>query len=620
MTASQTVGNAGVGSWIERWARVAPDGVALIAGDRRLTYAELAGRVRRLANGLRTLGVAKGDRVAWLGPNHPAFLESLFAAGLLGAALAPVNHRLDEAEISWVLEDTMPRVLIQHLPAGATSVRGARYCDVTVGGSHEAAADFEALVAGSPGNAIEEEVRLDDVCLLPHTSGTTGRPKGVILTHGNVTWNVVNLLTAADFRGGDVTIALAPFFRVGGTGVNVLPVLFMGGTVVVPGDVGADDILRLAEQHHVTVGFGNPDILGSLIRSKLWATADLSGIRFLITGGAPVPEPLIRAYLARGLTLLQGYGLSEAAPVALLLQPGSALSKVGSAGTPPLFVDTKIVGSSGTHAGPGEAGELLIRGPNVMASYWNQPKQTSAALTEGGWLRTGDAARTDEDGHTWIIGRIADSFVSHGHVVHPGDVERILRSHPAVADAAVAPVPASGQDQVAEAFVVVAPGAQTTEQELLAWCREHLAAHQVPGFVTFTDHLPRNSVGKLIRAGLRGDRRAQSKDQPTGITVFGHVQVLGCCGGGVCDVCGQVNPGAARSCRGPARRPDSRPRGRPRNARPSRCCFATWWGSPPPLIRPIQRTCWRGSARITRGCAGSWRDSGGRWRSSLATR
>ncbi|MBO0815489.1 MAG: AMP-binding protein [Actinobacteria bacterium] len=493
----------GVGSWIERRARAAPAGVALITGDRSVTYAELAGRVRRLANGLRTLGVAKGDRVAWLGPNHPAFLESLFAAGLLGAALAPVNHRLDAAEINWIFEDTKPRVLIQHVATGATAVRSPGSRQVTVGGSLDGAADFEALIAASPGHAIEERVGLDDLCLLPHTSGTTGRPKGVMLTHGNLTWNVANLLSCADFRGDDVTIALAPFFRVGGTGVNVLPVLFMGGTVVVPDDVHPDGILRLTEQHHVTVGFGNPDILASLTRSPLWPAADLSSVRFLITGGAPVPEPLIRTYLERGLALLQGYGLSEAAPVALVLQPQAALSKVGSAGTPPLFVDTKIAGPDGAEAAPGQVGELSVRGPNVMAGYWNRPKDTAAVLTPDGWLRTGDAARPDQDGYIWIVGRTADSFISCGQVVHPGDVERILLSHPAVADAGVAPVPASGKQQTATAVVVVAPGAQTTERELLAWCREHLAAHQVPAVVIFTDHLPRNSVGKLIRPGLQ---------------------------------------------------------------------------------------------------------------------
>lgn len=495
--------NAGIGPWIESRARANPNRVALIAGGRSWTYSELGDRVRRLANGLRALGVAKGDRVAWLGPNHPAFVESLFAASLLGAVTAPVNHRLDEAEIDFILEDTKPRVLIQHLAADATKVGGSSFRRVAVGGSADGAMDFEALVAESPGHAIEEAVGLDDLCMLPHTSGTTGRPKGVMLSHGNITWNVVNLLTCADFRGDDVTIALAPFFRVGGTGVNVLPVLFKGGTVVVPGEVHPDSILELTERRRVTVGFGNPDILESMVRSRLWPVADLSRVRFLITGGAPVPEPLIHAYQERGLTLLQGYGLSEAAPVALVLQPGSAPTKIGSAGTPPLFVDTRIVGPGGAEVGPRQAGELLLRGPNVMAGYWNRAEATAAALTPDGWLRTGDAARADEDGYIWIIGRIADSFVTHGEIVHPGDVERILLSHPAVADVGVAPVSEPGEEDVPIAFVVVASGARTTEQELLGWCRENLAAHQVPAAVTFVDLLPRNSVGKLIRTELQ---------------------------------------------------------------------------------------------------------------------
>jgi fatty-acyl-CoA synthase len=282
-----------------------------------------------------------------------------------------------------------------------------------------------------------------------------------------------------------------------------MPVLFTGGTVVVPQDVRPDTILRLTEQHRVTVGFANPDLLASLIRSELWPTADLSSVRFLITGGAPVPEPLIRAYLERGLTLLQGYGLSEASPVALLLQPESALSKVGSAGTPPLLVDTRIVGAAGEDAGLFQAGELVVRGPNVMAGYWDRPEETAEVLTPDGWLRTGDAARSDKDGYIWIVGRVADSFVCQGQVVHPGDIERVLLGHPAVAEVGVAAVPGSGEEDVLTALVVLAPGAGTSAEELRGWCRERLASHQVPARVAFVDTLPRNSVGKLIRAELQ---------------------------------------------------------------------------------------------------------------------
>jgi len=493
--------NFGVGSWIERRARIAPGQVALVGDDRSFTYAELAGRVRRLANGLRRLGVGLGDRVAWLGPNHPAFLESLFAAGLVGAALAPVNHRLAADGIRAVLADIDPSVLIQHAATGPTPVVDSVGQRIAVAGRIEGALEFDALVVESSDDPVEVAVGMDDLCLLPHTSGTTGSPKGVMLTHANLTWNVINFLTCADFRSDDVTVAIAPFFRVGGTGVNVLPVLFLGGTVVVPSDLSPAGILQVMERHRVTVGFGNPDLLDALTRSQAWPQVDLSSVRFVVTGGAPVPERLIRAWLNRGVMLLQGYGLSEAAPLALLLDPTSALAKMGSAGRPPLLVDTQIVHPDGTVVGPGETGELVVRGPNVMAGYWRRPEATQEVLSADGWLRTGDAARRDQEEYVWIVDRVADCFVSDGRPVYPGDVERVLSGHPAVADAGVVQVPTRVGGEVA-AIVVLAPAADATKEEILAFGRQHLAAHQAPVSVTFVDRLPRNSVGKLLRAQL----------------------------------------------------------------------------------------------------------------------
>jgi len=495
------VANFGVGSWIERRARIAPGQVALAGDDRSFTYAELAGRVRCLANGLQRLGVGRGDRVAWLGSNHPAFLEALFASGLVGAALAPVNHRLAADGIRGVLADIEPRVLIQHAATDPTPVKDSVRHRIAVAGSIEGALEFEALVAESPDDPVDVAVGMDDLCLLPHTSGTTGSPKGVMLTHANLTWNVINFLTCADFRSDDVTVAIAPFFRVGGTGVNVLPVLFLGGTVVVSSDLNPAGILQVMERHRVTVGFGNPDLLDALAHSELWPQVDLSSVRFVVTGGAPVPERLIRAWLDRGVLLLQGYGLSEAAPLALLLDPTSALAKMGSAGRPPLLVDIQIVHPDGTVVGPGETGELLVRGPNVMAGYWRRPEATQKVLSGDGWLWTGDAARRDEEGYVWIVDRVADRFLSDGRPVYPGDVERVLSDHPAVADAGVIQVPTGAGGEVA-AIVVLTPAAEVTEEEILAFGRQHLAAHQTPVSVTFADRLPRNSVGKLLRAQL----------------------------------------------------------------------------------------------------------------------
>ena len=281
--------------------------------------------------------------MVWQGANHPAFLEVFFATARLGAALAPVNHRLAGSMIDELVADYSAEVAVLGDGAGESALPGVR-SRVVVGAPVGSEIGYEELAAHSAGVWVEAEVGFDDVCLLAHTSGTTGMPKGVMLTQGNVTWNVVNLLSLVDFRSDDVTIAIAPFFRTGGTGVNVLPVLFKGGTVVIPEALEVTEVLRLLEQRRVTVGFGNPDLLGALVRSPEWRTTELGSIRCFITGGAPVPERLIRTYTERGVPLLQGYGLSEAAPDSCCssIAP-NALRKLGSAGKPPLFVDVRTV-------------------------------------------------------------------------------------------------------------------------------------------------------------------------------------------------------------------------------------------------------------------------------------
>jgi fatty-acyl-CoA synthase len=446
---------------------------------------------------LRQLGVGHGDRVLWLGANHPAFLEVFFAAASVGAVLAPINHRAEQAAINSLVDDDPAKVAVVHEDVAGIALTGVR-TRVVVGEATEPDIAYDVLLA-NPGAVSAEEtlVRFDDLCFLPHTSGTTGAPKGVMLTHGNVAWNVVNLLSLVDFEADDVTIAIAPFFRTGGTGVNVLPVLFKGGTVVIPETAAPDEILRLFEERRITVGFGNPDLLDAMTHAAGWQTADLSRIRCFITGGAPVSERLIRTYMDRGVPFFQGYGLSEAAPFVLLLDPPSALRKVGSAGKPPLLVDVRTVRRDGGVCSPNETGELLVRGPNVMAGYWNRAEATRAVLDDDGWLHTGDAARIDDEGFTWIVDRVADAYESAGELVYPGDVERVMAQHPSVDDTAI-----GIRDGVPTAFVVLRADATATQEELLEFCRDRLQAHAVPQAVVFVSSLPRSSVGKLLRHEL----------------------------------------------------------------------------------------------------------------------
>ena len=487
--------NLGIGTWIERRARVEPDRVALVFGETRHTYADLAGRARRLAHQLRALGVKRTDRVGWLGPNHPAFLECLFATAKIGAVLAPINHRLERSAVEAICASVDPRVVF--LDASLSDVRlpAPEAATVSVGPRDGWDSQYERLIATGPDEPIDEPVALDDLCLLPFTSGTTGAPKGIMLSHGNLAWNVINCLSAIDFRSDDVTIAVTPFFRTGGTGVNVLPVLFKGGTVVLPRSTDPESVFDLVERHRATIGFGNPDMLEALTHSSRWKSADLSSLRLVITGGAPVSERMLRTCHERGFNVLQGYGLSEAAPLVSVLDGSNALRKAGSAGRPALFVDVRIVRPDGTDAAAGEIGELRVRGPNVMAGYWRQPEETRRTIDEYGWLRTGDAVRMDADGFLFIVGRIHDAYVSAGRLVHPGLAERVLLQHPAVAEACVI-----GGDDGAAAFIVTQPGAEAgVEEELWLLCRDQLPTYARPSAIERVASFPRNPGGKIMR-------------------------------------------------------------------------------------------------------------------------
>jgi len=258
-----------------------------------------------------------------------------------------------------------------------------------------------------------------------------------------------------------------------------------------------DDVLDAISRERVTVGFGNPDLLDALTLRPGWTTADLSSLRFVITGGAPVPERLIRTYGERGVTFLQGYGLSEASPVVSVLDAASATRKADSAGRPLLFVDVRTARQDGSECAPGETGELFVKGPTVMAGYWNRPDATRATIDDRGWLRTGDAARIDEEGFVWIVDRVEDAFTADGYVVYPGDVERCIGEHRAVRDVGVV-----GVDGSARAFVVLHDGGVASATDIIEHCRARLDRRAVPASIVFVEALPRTSVGKLDRPAL----------------------------------------------------------------------------------------------------------------------
>jgi fatty-acyl-CoA synthase len=475
--------NQGLGSWPARRARMTPGRTAVIAGGRSLTYAQLHERVLRLAHGLRGLGVGPGDRVAYLGPNDPAFLETLFACGALGAIFVPLNFRLSLPELEFIVGDAGAQLLVRAEGQPEPSVPQT----VTLG------QEYEALLASSSAAALDEPVGQDEPCMIMYTSGTTGKPKGAVLSHGNLTWNCVNVLLDLDLARDEVTLVSAPMFHTAALNMTCLPTFLKGATAVVMAAFSPDAAFDLIEKHRVTWMFGVPAMFAAMAQSDRWPRADLSSVRILECGGAPVPEALIRTYRERGLIFLQGYGMTEASPGVLFLGP-EAVDRVGSAGKPSFFTDVRL----------GENQEVQVQGPNVFLGYWNRPSETEAALAEG-WFRSGDAAYTDDDGYFYVFDRIKDMIISGGENIYPAEVEAALYEHPAVAECAVIGVPDERWGEVGTAFVVARPGPPPDPGELLAALRDRLAGYKIPKYVEFIDVLPRNAAGKILKQRLRKD-------------------------------------------------------------------------------------------------------------------
>lgn len=498
--------NQGLGSWPARQANAAPGRTAIAFGDREWTYADLHERVSRLANALADRGVRHGDRIAYLGKNHPSFLETLFAAGALGAAFVPLNFRLTGPELAYILGDADPRVFVyagEYAPT-VDEIRGRTGVshEVVLGESSEHAHGYEQLVGSADATAVDNAVALDNTCMIMYTSGTTGWPKGVMLSHGNITWNCVTMLTDVDIRSDEVSLLVAPLFHSAGLCMGCLPVLLKGGQAILESGFDVDRALDLIETRRVSCFFGVPAMFDSLASSPRWPRTDVSSLRILQCGGAPLATATIRTYEERGLGIMQGYGLTETSPGALLLRSRDALRKPGSAGTSHFFSDVRVVRPDMTDVGPGERGEVIVAGPNVMQGYWGLPDETAAVMTDG-WFHSGDVATVDEDGYVYITDRLKDMIISGGENIYPAEVENALYDHADVAECAVIGVPDERWGEVGKAIVALRPGATATPAEILGFLDGRLARYKIPKSIELVEALPRNASGKILKTDLR---------------------------------------------------------------------------------------------------------------------
>ncbi len=533
-----------------------PGAVALIQGERRVDYGTLTARVDALASGLAELGVGRGDRVAYLGPNDIATFETLFATTHLGAIFVGLNTRLTAAEIAHMLADCEPTVLVLAPETRATGADAAARTThpprlvylpdraAEIPADPEAPRSTHPLVAphglgtadspvgpstsdthGTPGNADAPgtsdtsdyehilathadttppatSVALDDPAVILYTSGTTGKPKGAILTHGNITWNTLSQFAHFSLGRTDVSLCSAPLFHVLGLGQITLPTLYAGGTVVVAPKFDAREFLTTVQRERVTAFPLAPTMLQMLCELPEWDSADVSSVRCVAYGGSPVVERVARAWLDRGIQVLQGYGMTEASPgVFMALEYGAAAHPV-SPGVPHFFTETALLTDDGTIIEGAGTGELLVKGPHVFAGYWNQPEATERAFVEG-WLRTGDIVRIDPDGWAHIVDRVKDMIITGGENVYSPEVERVLAEHPSVADVAVIGVPDERWGESIKAVVQPADGQTVDPDQLVAFARERLAGYKVPRSIDVVAEMPRNATGKILKKVLR---------------------------------------------------------------------------------------------------------------------
>ncbi len=497
--------------WLGHHRRRTPDKLAAIElhSDRRFTYEELDRRCARLAMALgEQLGVEPGDRVAILAPNTVHVFELQFACVKLGAVMVPLNWRLAVPELAFILKDSTPKVLIYDNEFADQAEALERECDIAAlvdldGGSLESA--YEYLITKASGERPPVEASHDDLMTVMYTSGTTGHPKGAMITNGMTFWNAVNLGTMADVIQSTVHLAVLPTFHTGGLNCYANVAFHVGGTVAVMRTFDPGRCLDLLTDpgYGFTHFFGVPANYLFISQAPGFAEADISHLSICGVGGAPCPLSILETFEAKGVALAQGYGMTETSPTVMMLDAPSAKRKIGSSGLPALHNDVRIVDDSGEEITEADlVGELWVKGPNITPGYWRNPEETARSITDG-WLHTGDAAKRDGEGYYYIVDRWKDMFISGGENVYPAEVENALFEIEAIADVAVVGVPSERWGEVGQAVIVVKPGESLREADVMRHCEGRLARFKIPKSVRFIDELPRNATGKVLKRVLR---------------------------------------------------------------------------------------------------------------------
>lgn len=508
----------GIGFWPAKRRLRNPDKPAIVFGDEVLTYRQFADAADHVASALWQRGIRKGDAVAYIGENSPQFLQVMFGAAQLGAVFVPVNTRLAAPEIQHVLVDSGATALIcdaEFLERAQPGLQAARIAHVIVTGhgtpDHPGLA---TLLTETSGDHAVTEVGLDDPAAIVYTSGTTGKPKGAVLSHGNLTWVAINCMVDYDVVSTDVSLMISPLFHVASLGMGALPVILKGATLVLEKGFEAGRALALIQQHRITMLSGVPTTYQMMVDHPSWASTDLSSLQKLTCGGSAVPSRILNAYEDRGLSFSQGYGMTETSPGATSLSPAMTRLKQGSVGLPHFFTEVRVADENGEAVPRGTIGEIEVAGPNVFLGYHGLPEATSAAFSDGGWFRSGDLGYLDPDGYLFIADRVKDMIISGGENIYPAEVENLIADIEGISGVAVIGVPDERWGEVPWAVVTLREGAQVDTQSVQAHLDGQLARFKFPKNVIVVPELPRTASGKIRKADLRAQLSTQGDDRP----------------------------------------------------------------------------------------------------------
>ena len=499
-----------VGDWIRKWSSLQPLKRALIFEDHPFTYQELNLRTNQLSHFLQDLGVQGGDRVSVLLYNCHQYLEIFFALSKIGAILVPLNWRLAVPELEFIIKDSGSRMIIfdsefMELVASLRNKLNFSNGDCISVGSPcpDWAKDYEK---GLQENPIHEP-RLDipagdeDPHILMYTSGTTGIPKGAILSHRKTFFNALNADLFYNLSSEDIMIASRPLFHSGGLLVEAAPVLYKGGTVILKKRFRSYEILETIQKHRVTLLEMAATVYQFILQECDLTRYDLSSVRYYFTGGERVSKAVLQEYFRKGIIITQIFGQTEASTITFL-PPDDAIQRMGSVGLPVFHGEVRIVDKTGKDVSAGQVGEIIVRGPILMSGYWNRPDLTAETIQDG-WLYTGDLARRDEDGYIYIVDREKDMYVSGGENVYPAEIEKILHTHSKIFDAGIVGIPDEKWGEVGKAFIVLIPGQTMDNGEVFEFLKGKVAKYKIPKYVEYVEELPRTASGKVQKFRLK---------------------------------------------------------------------------------------------------------------------